>query len=174
MVRAKAPSPLRFAGAVHNEGASFGVWRSSPGFCLSLFAGRGVVESARQGISDTKRCSHIGGTSSTSPTSIVVGDDLPARNERVGLSELVPPSFWNLSGIWILAFGISRASRPDSLWTSRPRSCTILFMGVWFPFIDDQARQTPLILRIGRHTPVTRANQPKSNTHSLPLRSHRV
>jgi hypothetical protein len=43
------------------------------------------------------RVDHIGGTSSTSPTSsnsptfIVVREDLPVRGERVGLSEIVPP-----------------------------------------------------------------------------------
>jgi hypothetical protein len=63
----------------------------------------------------------------------------------------------------------------DSLWTSRPRSCTILFMGVWFlSLMMDQALPTPLILRIRRHTPITRSNKPKSNTHLTSLRSHRV
>jgi hypothetical protein len=101
----KAPSPLRSAGAVHN-GRREGPVLVSVCHCLR----EGVVESARRGMNDAKQCSHIGGTSSTSPTSIVGGDDLPARNERVGLSELVPPSFWSLSGIWILGLGISRAT----------------------------------------------------------------
>ena len=61
-----------------------------------------------------------------------------------------------------------------SLWTSKPRSCRILFMGVWFPFMGwIQPRCAPLNLRFGRRPPPTRS-LPKIHTRLAASVSHKV
>jgi hypothetical protein len=48
-----------------------------------------------------------------------------------------------------------------SLWTFRPRSCTILFMGVWFlSLLLTQALLTPVTLRMDHALRPTRINHP--------------
>ena len=61
-----------------------------------------------------------------------------------------------------------------SLWTSKPWSCTILFMGVRFPFKGlIPPRSAPLSLRFGRPLPPTRS-LPKENTRLTASVSHNV
>jgi hypothetical protein len=61
----------------------------------------------------------------------------------------------------------------ESLWTSRSIYSTVLLMGVWFlSLMMNQAQRTPLILRIGRHSRITRVT--KSNTLLTFLVSHKV
>jgi hypothetical protein len=161
IVRAKAPSPLRSAGAVHSGSARVKSWFLFVTVCLKR-----VVESARQGMSDAKRCSLLEGRVPRVPLPLLWVMTFPHATREWDSRSSSLQAYLGF-GSWSLGFARCRA--PVSLWTSRPRSCTILFMGVWFPFIDDQALHTPLILRIVQHTPVTRANQPRSNSHLLPF-----
>jgi len=68
------------------------------------------------------------------------------------------------------------ATAMESLWTSRPRSCTILFMGVWFRYsvINDPASgRVPNLVDRSASADNPRL-QPQSNTRSFTVLSHRV
>src|SRR3954463_12243260 len=64
----------------------------------------------------------------------------------------------------------------ESLWTSRPMECTILFMGVWFRYcvIDDPA-SSRVSNMVDRSASADNPRlQPESNTRSSTLLSHMV